>query len=184
MQDSRNEALIEYLSGCARQDAKALDRLYRATSAHLYAQLLRILRHEASAQDCLQQVYIRVWAAAGQYDAGRARPMTWLGTMTRNIAIDWIRRQRPSEHDSDELIAAMPGRSDIEADVDLAQHSGALHQCLAELNDDQRRALELAYFEGLTHQDLANQLDQPLGTVKSWVRRGLERLKTCMSHLI
>ncbi|WP_110666942.1 sigma-70 family RNA polymerase sigma factor [Salinicola halophilus] len=178
-----SEALVEQLEAIARGDEHAFESLYRATSPHLYAQLLRIVRQEAAAQDCLQQVYLRVWQAAGQYDVARARPMTWLSTMTRNMAIDWIRRQRPQEADSESIIEALPGEGDIEHESHVGQQAEVLQQCLSELTPQQRQTLELAFFEGLTHHDLAARLVTPLGTVKSWVRRGLERLKACMTRL-
>jgi RNA polymerase sigma-70 factor (ECF subfamily) len=124
-----------------------------------------------------------VWQVAGQYDASRARPMTWLSTLTRNIGIDWLRRQRPQEADSEAIIESLPGESDVESESDINQQAESLQQCLTELTAQQRQVLELAFFEGLTHHDLAAHLTTPLGTVKSWVRRGLERLKACMTRL-
>ncbi|WP_251977057.1 sigma-70 family RNA polymerase sigma factor [Salinicola avicenniae] len=177
-----HEVLIEHLHAAARGDGKAFEKLYRATSPHLYAQLLRIVRQEAAAQDCLQQVYLKVWQVAGQYDASRARPMTWLSTLTRNIGIDWLRRQRPRESDSETILQTLPGEANVERESDLHQQAASLQQCLEELSAPQRQALELAFFEGLTHHDLAAHLTTPLGTVKSWVRRGLERLKACMTR--
>lgn len=178
-----HEALIRQLEATASGDERAFETLYRTTSPHLYAQLLRIVRQEAAAQDCLQQVYLRIWQVAGRYDATRARPMTWLSTMTRNIGIDWLRRQRPQEADSESIIETLPGDSDVEHDSHLGQEAETLRQCLDELTPQQRHALELAFFEGLTHHDLTTRLTSPLGTVKSWVRRGLERLKACMTRL-
>ncbi|WP_110631744.1 sigma-70 family RNA polymerase sigma factor [Salinicola salarius] len=178
-----HDVLIDNLHASARGDGLAFEKLYRATSPHLYAQLLRIVRQEAAAQDCLQLVYLRVWQVAGQYDASRARPMTWLSTLTRNIGIDWLRRQRPQEADSEAIIDSLPGESDVESESDINQQAESLQQCLTELPAQQRQVLELAFFEGLTHQDLASHLTTPLGTVKSWVRRGLERLKACMTRL-
>ncbi|WP_110710411.1 sigma-70 family RNA polymerase sigma factor [Salinicola sp. CR57] len=177
-----HDVLIDNLQACARGDGPAFEKLYRATSPHLYAQLLRIVRQEAAAQDCLQLVYLRVWQVAGQYDADRARPMTWLSTLTRNIGIDWLRRQRPQEADGDAIIETLPGESDLESESDINQQAESLQHCLTELTMQQRQALELAFFEGLTHHDLASHLGTPLGTVKSWVRRGLERLKACMTR--
>ena len=176
------DTLASQLAACARGDDRAFAKLYRATSPHLYAQLLRIVRQEAAAQDCLQQVYLRVWQAAGRYDASRAQPMTWLSTLARNAGIDWLRRQRPQAPDSEALIEALPSEDDIEHASDIAGQADSLNACLDELTPQQRQALELAYFEGMTHHELAQQLTAPLGTVKSWVRRGLERLKACMTR--
>lgn len=182
MQDSSQEHLIGHLTACASGEGPAFERLYRATSAHLYAQLLRIVREEAAAQDCLQQVYLRVWQTADRYDANRAKPMTWLSTITRNIGIDWLRRQKRHPEDGDDAFETLANDVDLVAESDLDQQSQMLHECLAILSASQRQALEKAYFEGLTHAELATTLTQPLGTIKSWIRRGLERLKACMSH--
>ncbi|HSP57743.1 MAG TPA: sigma-70 family RNA polymerase sigma factor [Halomonas sp.] len=184
MPDASQQDLMRHLAGCAQGDNKALERLYRASSAHLYAQLLRILRDESAAQDCLQQVFIRIWNAAGQYDASRAKPMTWLSTLTRNVGIDWLRRQKPQDAtDSEPLLETLTGEHDPEADSMSGQHADHLRDCLDTLSPPQRQALEMVYFQGLTHSELADTLTQPLGSVKSWIRRGLERLKTCLTGI-
>ncbi|MGQ7249598.1 sigma-70 family RNA polymerase sigma factor [Halomonas sp. V046] len=181
-QDRAVQVMIDALAGCARGEGTSLARLYRSTSGHLYAQLLRITRNEAAAEDCLQQVYLRVWHSAGQYDPSRARPMTWLSTLTRNIGIDWLRRKRPDSDGNDELIDSLMGERRPEQDLDAEQQAGDLHRCLAELPGQHRQAMELAYFQGLTHSELAEVVAEPLGTVKSWIRRGLERLKSCLTR--
>lgn len=182
MTDAFQQDLADQLAACSRGDAKALERLYRACSAHLYAQLLRIVRDESAAQDCLQQVFIRIWHAAGQYDASRARPMTWLSTLTRNIGIDWLRRQKPQDDtERESLLELLAGDDDPEANSLNAQRHRELRDCLEVLNATQRRMLELVYFQGMTHSELAATLTQPLGSVKSWIRRGLERLKACLT---
>ncbi len=182
MQHSSQDHLIDHLAACAGGEGRAFERLYRETSAHLYAQLLRIVREESAAQDCLQQVYLRIWQTADRYDASRAKPMTWLSTITRNIGIDWLRRQQRHPEDGDDAFATLATDADLVAESDLEQQSQMLHECLGILSQGQRQALERAYFEGLTHAELATTLTQPLGTIKSWIRRGLERLKACMSH--
>ncbi len=179
----RQQYLIEQLNGCAQGDRNAFERLYRISSAHLYAQLLRIVRDESAAQDCLQSVYIRIWHAADQYDATRAKPMTWLSTLARNIGIDWLRRQKPQDTTTDEpLLATLLGADDPEDDSISHQQNDKLNDCLDTLSRRQRQLMEMAYFQGMTHSELAHSLSQPLGSVKSWIRRGLERLKTCLTN--
>ncbi|MBT2773322.1 sigma-70 family RNA polymerase sigma factor [Halomonas sp. ISL-60] len=179
----RHQYLVEQLNGCAQGDRSAFERLYRVSSAHLYAQLLRIVRDEGAAQDCLQHVFIRVWHAADQYDATRAKPMTWLSTLARNIGIDWLRRQKPQDTTTDEpLLATLLGTDDPEDDSISHQQNAKLKDCLDTLSRHQRQLMEMAYFQGMTHSELANSLSQPLGSVKSWIRRGLERLKTCLTN--
>ncbi|WP_355660041.1 sigma-70 family RNA polymerase sigma factor [Halomonas salifodinae] len=183
MPDASQHYLIDQLAACARGDALAFERLYRASSSHLYAILLRIVRDESAAQDCLQQLYVRLWHVAGQYDPSRARPMTWLATLARNIGIDWLRRQKPQDStDGDALLDGLSGDDDPEAHSIQAQLQHELRDCLDTLTGTQRQAMELAYFQGLTHSELAESLAQPLGSIKSWIRRGLEKLKTCLSH--
>mgnify|MGYP003664074405 CR=1 FL=1 len=178
----RQQYLIEQLNGCAQGDHQAFERLYRASSTHLYAQLLRIVRDEGAAQDCLQHVFIKIWHAADQYDAMRAKPMTWLSTLTRNIGIDWLRRQKPQDASTDEhLLEAVISTDDPEDESMHAQQHDSLRDCLGTLNSQQRQLMEMVYFQGLTHSELAHTLAQPLGSVKSWIRRGLERLKTCLT---
>ena len=175
----RHHYLVEQLNGCAQGDRQALERLYRASSAHLYAQLLRIVRDEGAAQDCLQQAFINIWQAADQYDATRAKPMTWLSTLARHIGIDWLRRQKPQDATTDEAtLAALLGSADPERDSIHHQRSDKLNDCLDTLSHHQRQLMEMAYFQGMSHSELASSLAQPLGSVKSWIRRGLERLKT------
>ena len=168
---------------CQQQEPKALKTLYQSTSAHLYAVMLRILRNESDAQDCLQQVYLKIWHNAGQYNPEIARPMTWMNTIARNQALDWLRRYKNDRlHDSDEVLmdhAAPDSQTDLQ--VQQWQRSDQLNHCLQTLQEHQRQCIELAYFEGYSHQELSVRLNHPLGTVKTWIRRGLERLKSCLS---
>lgn len=178
----RQQYLIDQLAGCANGEHHSLERLYHASCSHLYAQLLRIVRDEGAAQDCLQQVFIRVWHVADQYDATRAKPMTWLSRLTRNIGIDWLRRQKPQDATTDEsLLDVLLSADDPEDDSINTQQHGKLKDCLDTLSSQQRQLMEMAYFQGLTHNELAHTLAQPLGSVKSWIRRGLERLKACLT---
>lgn len=178
----QQQYLIELLNRCGQGDRRAFERLYHASCAHLYAQLLRIVRDEGAAQDCLQHVFIRVWHVADQYDATKAKPMTWLSTLARNIGIDWIRRQKPQDSTTDEpLLEALFSNDDPEDDSINAQQHGKLQNCLDTLSSHQRQLMEMAFFQGLTHSELAHTLTQPLGSVKSLIRRGLERLKACLT---
>jgi len=109
--------------------------------------------------------------------------MTWLSTLARNIGIDWLRRQKPQDATTDEpLLATLQGTDDPEDDSISHQQSAKLNDCLDTLSGNQRQLMEMAYFQGMTHSELASSLSQPLGSVKSWIRRGLERLKTCLTN--
>lgn len=180
------EELADLLARCALNERKAFERLYQATSGQLYGLVLRIVKNKDLASEVLQEGYVKIWTHAGEFRAERAKPMTWMGTIVRNQAIDFIRRsaKRPQSSGAvDEihwLADEAPGPQEL---TGQSQDGKALHDCLGELNGDQRKALILAYFDGLTHEELAQRLDTPLGTVKSWLRRGLLRLKKCLERL-
>lgn len=185
-QDPEQDQLKQLLQACARQEDRALKKLYQQTSAHLFAIVLRIVKNESHAEDCLQQIFVKIWHSAGQYNDDIARPMTWLSTIARNQALDWLRRYKNDRlHDSDDVLVEMSDqRQNTEHLAEQWQSSTAVHHCLETLNSDQRQCLELAYFEGFSHQEMAEHLKQPLGTVKTWIRRGLERLKLCITQSI
>ena len=175
--------LQTWLSGCARGHHPSLKKLYQRTSANLFAVALRILNDRQQAEDCLQQGYLKIWQNAGRYDYSKARPMTWMNTIIRNQALDMLRRRRVVEvSDSDEQAPELLDESPSqEEQVFRMQRGGQIHHCLETLSAQQRQCIELAYFEGMTHQELSEQLSTPLGSVKTWIRRGLLRLKECLN---
>jgi RNA polymerase sigma-70 factor (ECF subfamily) len=180
------QALLEKcLLECAQGKHKALKQLYELCSANLFSVALRILKDRALSEDCLQQVFYKVWNNAASYDVSKAKAQTWLNTITRNQALDILRKNKHSDqHDTDDALAfiADDGPSH-EQHVELAQDSAAMHKCLALLPEQQKIYLEMAFFEGLTHQALSDRTGTSLGTVKTWIRRGLERLRKCMSTI-
>ena len=173
--DSQLRILIRLLAATAEGDKSAFSRLYRLTSPKLYAIALRILKTEGQAQECLQEAYLSVWRQAATYQEGKAAPMTWLVTIVRNRALDMLRRQR-HEMRREEIELDMLGAPQSDNAVDNL----AVEKCLQQLRADQRECLQLAYFEGLTHPELAEQLNHPIGTIKTWIRRGLEQLRQCL----
>ncbi|MBX9858608.1 MAG: sigma-70 family RNA polymerase sigma factor [Sphingomonas sp.] len=173
--------LAEVLWRVGQEDRSALAALYNMTSAKLFGICLRICGERQAAEDVLQEVYLTVWKRAGGYDPGRASPITWLATIARNRAIDWRRAQgsRPMTVIDD----ALPVADDrpLVSETMLADESDRrLHLCLDQLEDKQRLAIRTAFFDGVTYAELAERLGVPLGTMKSWVRRGLMRLKECV----
>ncbi|MDA3920250.1 MAG: sigma-70 family RNA polymerase sigma factor [Salinisphaera sp.] len=181
------EQLTEWLTATAAGDERAFQQLYGATSSHLYAVLLRILRSPDRAQDALQDAYIRVWQKADTYSPDRGAPLTWLMSIARYRALDLLRRKRPE--------VAMPEEPDMIATLledeqslspleenENQQSLDAIRHCLGTLAPQQRDSVLLAYYEGLTHQELSARMDAPLGTVKSWIRRGLLRLRECLAE--
>ena len=163
------------------EDRSAFAALYRMTSAKLFGICLRICGDRGAAEDVLSEVYLTVWRRAGAYEPGRASPISWLATIARNRAIDWRRSagRRPAVglDAAPEVADETPTAEDRLVEREVA---GRLHLCLDELDDKQRGAIRSAFFGGLTYAELAEREAVPLGTMKSWVRRGLMRLKDCL----
>jgi RNA polymerase sigma-70 factor (ECF subfamily) len=177
--------LTNLLARCALGDRVAFERLYRLSSAQLFGLVLRIVRERELASEVLQEAYVKIWHRAGDYRPALAQPLTWMGTIARNQAID--RRRRGGRDPADptpvealhELADEAAGPAEL---VSQWQHHQVLRDCLAQLDERQRQVLLLAFFDGLTHEQLADRLATPLGTIKSWVRRGLLRLKNCLAE--
>ena len=176
------EQLSALLAACARRDREAFGRLYQVTSAKLFGVALRILRRDDWAEEVLQESYVNIWNHAQNYSAGLSAPMTWMTSIVRNRCLDWLRRPNREISDPDGDLVENTAADDpgpLEA-LSRSSDARALAECLGRLEARQRQAIMLAFFEGLSHSELAAHLHQPLGTVKTWVRRGLARLKTCL----
>lgn len=167
----------------AAGDRAALRRLYEATGAKLFGVCLRILSDREDAEDVLQEVYLAVWRRADRFDPARASAIAWLSTIARNRAIDRLRARGPlakAEPVEDlEIADDQPG---AEALLEAADRAGRLAACLGELDARTAAVIRTAFFEGLTYEALALRMETPLGTVKSWIRRGLARLKGCLER--
>lgn len=179
--DTVGPVLKRLLFDCAQGDEQAFTRLYRLTSARLYGFALRILRDEGRAQECLQEAYVRIWAHSRDYRPDKGAPMTWMGTIVRRCALDMV-RSRSREHSTEDLewlldLNQQRGTSQVDA-ADLK----AVQACLEQIRREQREALLSAYYEGLTHPELAERLQVPLGTVKTWVRRALAQIRRCLEQ--
>lgn len=189
----RSRELAQLLARSGLGDRASFATLYRRTSAHLLGVILRIQRDRTLAEDILQEVYVNVWRSAQGFDAAQSQPLTWLTSIARNRAIDSLRRAQTqpklqSAHveggpDEDELnvIDQVPDERDGPlALLEQASDARALAHCMQSLSATQRQSVALAFFDGLTHAEVAEQMQQPLGTVKSWVRRALMVLKSCL----
>ncbi len=180
----RRQALVAAVQQVARGDREALKTVYDMTSAKLLGVILRIVRDRETSEDVLQDVYIKVWRRAGRFDPGRSSPVTWLCVIARNAAIDCARRQGRSEPVVTEPAEAMDEIEDdtIAADdllCDMEDHE-RVRRCIEQLQNEHRNTIRLAFFDGLSHSQLAERIGAPLGTIKSWIRRGLASLKGCM----
>jgi RNA polymerase sigma-70 factor (ECF subfamily) len=178
-----DEQLQSLLGRCAAADADALQRLYALVSPILFACVTRILRRRALAEDALQDVFISIWQQAGQFTAIRGRPMAWMMSIARYRAIDLLRRERYAPTSMAEIpqYRTTGDEPDPERSSTAWLPSGELmERCLALLSDMQTRCLEMAFVDGNSHEDIARLIGSPLGTVKSWIRRGLRSLRQCL----
>lgn len=176
------EALKSAMVRLADGDHSALQYIYDATSAKLFGICLRILGDRKEAEDALQDVYVNLWQRADRYDPERASPISWLSTFARNRAVDRLRSGKVHQGavPVDEA-APIPDAAPL-ADTLLidAEKTTQIHACLDSLEERQRLAIRTAFFDGKTYQQLAETADVPLGTMKSWVRRGLQKLRACL----
>ena len=175
------ESLALALSQVARGDRSALERVYRATSPKLLGVCLRILHDRSESEDVLQEVYITVWNRAGAFDPSRGGAIAWLCAVARNRAIDRLRARRPMEStvsaDTLELPDMTPSAL---SGLVASEEEMRLYACLDGLEGPARQAIRTAFLQGVTYEALSQRLDTPLGTVKSWVRRGLMKLRACL----
>jgi RNA polymerase sigma-70 factor (ECF subfamily) len=188
----RSKDLSQLLARAGLGDRAAFATLYDKTSSHLFAVVLRINRDRAQAEDILQEVYVNVWRAASGFDAAQAQPLTWLTSIARNRAIDSLRRaqtqpqlQTATVNDDEEtdvydaVADETPGPLEL---LSRAADARALSHCMQGLTAQQRQSVALAFYDGLSHAEVAEKMRQPLGTVKSWVRRALMALKSCLER--
>lgn len=187
--------MAELLARTALGDRAAFATLYRLSCAHLLGVVLRIQKDRAQAEDVLQEVYVNVWRAAQGFDSSLSQPLTWLTSIARNRAIDSLRRRQgdpvtvstavaaggeDDDHDMlQDLASPNPGPLEL---LGQAADARALRGCVAGLSGEQQQSLALAFYQGLSHAEVAAHLKQPLGTVKSWLRRALMSLKRCLER--
>ncbi|TBW58760.1 sigma-70 family RNA polymerase sigma factor [Marinobacter halodurans] len=161
------------------RDVSALEALYRLTSARLMGLTLRMLNNQADCADLLQELYLKVWQQAHQF-GGRGSAWGWLCVMARNAALDQLRSR---QHRGQELTRDIqPLMETLPAPCNDAAVSPGLERCLQALREEQRELILLSYIHGYSHQELQDLTARPLGTIKSWVRRGLQELKQCLER--
>ena len=186
--ESIDAELIALLDRVASQDAAALKALYDLCSSKLYGLAVRVVSNREWAEDVLQEAFWNIWRSAGDYRASLSPPMAWMGLIVRSRGLDLLRRrtsdrahvtQELDEYLADTLEGETPNPMDT---AQASEQAWALHQCLGRLDNRQREVVSLAYIRDLSHSELAQQLKLPLGTVKTWIRRGLDQLRLCMAR--
>ena len=177
--DELNRLLVQ----TGRHDQKAFAELYKRTSSKLFGVCLRMLRDRGEAEEVLQETYTTVWRRAASFDSAKASAITWLITLSRNKAIDRLRQHREELLDDpsrlDEAVDEQPTPA---ADAEASQEYRRLQHCLDELEPQQRDSVREAFFTGATYNELATRCMVPLGTMKSWIRRSLMQLRTCLDQ--
>jgi RNA polymerase sigma-70 factor (ECF subfamily) len=182
--EAERKALAGWLVATAGGDRRSFETLYERTSSKLFGICLRILHERTEAEEVLQDVFLTIWRKAGQYDSQRASPITWLAMIARNKAIDRLRGSR-MERASVPIDLAAELADDgvgVEAGAEAASEGRRLHDCLGELTGEQGVVIRVAFFEGCTYEEIAQRSDTPIGTVKSWIRRGLLKLRDCLQR--
>ena len=177
--DQRLEGLI---GACAIGAESAFEQLYKLTSSQLFGVLRRILKSDALAEEALQDSYVKIWNLADRYDSEKSAPRTWLVSIARNQAIKLLRKRHRSEDVELNLDSiSMDALPDYQKPFNRKHESSQLlNLCLQQLTDPARECVVRAYCEGLSHEELSDRLLRPIGTVKTWTRRGLISLKDCL----
>jgi RNA polymerase sigma factor (sigma-70 family) len=184
------EAVAERLRdpGQQRASEQALRALYDQCSGKLYGVAVKVVRNREWAEDVLQEAFLTIWRSAGDYRGSLSPPLAWMGLIVRSRALDFLRRRTAERADAvleldDAITETVAGDSPDPLDTTQAsEQAWALHECLRQLEARQREVVSLAYLRDLSHGELAQQLKLPLGTVKTWIRRGLEQLRGCMGR--
>ncbi|KNC13119.1 RNA polymerase sigma factor [Pantoea sp. RIT-PI-b] len=182
MDNRLTEQQVRLLQAVANGDRRAFEQLYRLTSPHLFALALRMLHQQGWAEEVLHDCYLTIWNRANAYDATLSAPMTWMTHIVRNRCIDGLRSgqarmMQDAETFDDRLLAN--AEHDDNNWHDAAQ-ADRLRHCIDHLSSEQRQSISLAYYQGMSHSDIAAWLQQPVGSVKSWIRRALEHLRECV----
>jgi RNA polymerase sigma-70 factor (ECF subfamily) len=186
--DGDDSGQLERLLGAvALGDRHAFRKLYDATSSKLFGFALRILRKDELAEEALQDAFVSIWHAAPGYQLHLSAPLTWMAAIVRNKALDIHRRQPKGEvelsaHDYDPVEALQDTAAGPQDLAELSRDAMALAGCMERLAGRQRQAIGMAYLHDLSHSEVAAQLSLPLGTVKTWIRRGLDRLRDCLTN--
>jgi RNA polymerase sigma-70 factor, ECF subfamily len=174
--------LVAALQQTARGDRAAFRLVYEATSLKLYGIVVRILGRRDLADEVLQEVYIRVWQRAGDFDAASGSPITWLAAIARNLALDEARRRRPRSLEEFPEVLQLPGTDDPAATLERSEELKRLEACLDGLEPDRKELVLLVYHYGMTREQISGRIKRPVATVKTWLRRSLAQLRDCLGQ--
>ncbi|GAC28018.1 sigma-70 family RNA polymerase sigma factor [Brumicola pallidula] len=172
-----HEELFFLLKKVAAGNQPAFNQLYSITSGQLFAVALKMLKNRDSAEEALQEAYVSIWYKADYYKEGQGTVLTWMVSIIRYRALDMLRSQKVKKEDdlSEDILSELDATETTESGYDIK-----IEGCMKELDQQQRQAIHLAYFNGLSHSEVVEHLDHPLGTIKSWIRRGLTSLQRCL----
>jgi RNA polymerase sigma-70 factor, ECF subfamily len=178
---STAQDLTALLARVARQDRAAFAEVYRVTSSKLFGIIVRILHRRDIADEVLQEVFVKIWDRAADFDPKMASPITWMATIARNRALDEVRRKRPeSIEDHPELLDVAGDEPSALTNVMRGEDGQRLADCLMRLDEPRRQMVMLAYCDGYSREELAAKYGQPVNTIKTWLRRSLAQLKGCL----
>ena len=183
----RDQDLVSLVERVAAGDQSALATLYDATNRFIYSLILRVLGDMSSAEEVLIDVYTQLWRQAASYDANRGAPLAWMATIARSRAIDRLRSGWQDQHRKESLDVlgdAPANAASPEESAAASERQRFVREALNLLTPEQRRVIELAYYSGLSHSEIAEKLNQPLGTVKTRTRLGMMKLREALAPLL
>jgi RNA polymerase sigma-70 factor, ECF subfamily len=186
MNPNADDDLVNLIARCAIDDRAALKALFERLHAYLYATALRLVRRDDLAQEVLQETFIQIWQNADRYRIERAKPLTWITSILRYRALDKLHAEQrqpagpKDEHQEDEMLQVANDQCPLR-DSQQSQLRDQLARCMESLGESIRNAIELAYWQGLSREEIAGVMQTNTNTVKSWLHRGAQRLKQCLS---
>lgn len=172
------EKMLKLLSAVALGDQQSFSELYSLTSARLYAVSIKLLKRRELAEEALQEAFVRIWHNASQYQQGQGTVITWMISIVRYRALDMLRYNKVR---NEQALNEQEEDPTLEPELMTMSEQALLDKCMDELDAQQKQAIHLAYFNGLTHHEVVQHMDSPLGTIKSWIRRGLLSLQRCLT---
>lgn len=180
-----NQALEHLLARSALQDRNAFESLYESTSPKLLGLAVQLLKSRDKAEEALQEAFVKIWYNAGHYHAEKGSAMAWMSSIVRYRALDMLRSEkkmtslRDTTTDMNQQIDSLFNNKD---NADQDKELDYLLECMEDLQEEQKKSILMAFYDGNTHQELAERLKKPLGTIKSWIRRGLDKIKRCLEE--